>query len=339
MMSTTTSIQTQAEAEGRDAQVGRARALREFLSRQYLSLVLVVVAVVLGFLQPSFWGSSNLTNILFQAAFVGISACGMTLLIVGGILDLSVAGVIAIGGILISFVLPHTIVGNAILLALVVGAGLGLLNGLLVTYLRIAPFIATLGTLYLFQGVAFIMTDGHVSPISSRAYRSLATGSIGPIPHAFIALIVVALITYFLLFRTTFGRTVRATGSNEVAAVLTGLPVRRTKVLTFVFAGICFALAGVFMAGRLSGAEATMSQGIELQVIAAVVVGGTSLRGGRGSVFGTVMGALLLAVLANALNLMRVASYWQYVLTGVVVVVAVAIGARRASAAEVRGAS
>lgn len=323
----------------RDARASYSRALREFLSRQYLSLVLVIVAVIIGFLQPTFWSGGNLGNIMFQAAFIGISACGMTLLIMGGVLDLSVAGVIAISGILISFVLPHTFVGGALVLALLAGALLGLLNGLLVTYLRIAPFIATLGTLYLFQGIAFIMTGGHVSQISSRAYRSLATGSLGPIPHAFIALILVAALTYFLLFRTSFGRTVRATGSNEVAAALAGLPIRRTRVLSFVFAGICFALAGAFMAGRLSGAEATMSQGVELQVIAAVVVGGTALRGGRGTVFGTVMGALLLAILSNALNLMRVASYWQYVLTGVVVVAAVAIGARRSSAGEVRGAS
>lgn len=313
-------------------------AARRHVAQQYLLAVLVVLCVVVGWTAPTFWTSGNLSNVLFQASFVGLAACGMTLLIAGGLLDLSVGGVIAVSAIAVATVLPHTTIGGAIGVAILVGAFLGLLNGLLVTYLKIAPFIATLGTLYLFLGLAFIWTSGSVVPIASSNYRAATTGGLGGLPVPFLVFLVLALLTYLLLKRTYFGRTLRAFGSNERAAVLAGLPVSRTKVGVFVIAGASFALAGAFMAGRLSSAEGNMAMGFEMDVIAAVVVGGTALRGGRGTLVGTVVGALLFAVLANALNLLGVASYWQYVLTGTVLAAAVAAGARRSSAAEVRGA-
>ncbi|MCU1431196.1 MAG: inner-rane translocator [Actinotalea sp.] len=317
---------------------GRLAPALHFASRQYLVAVLAVLAIGVGLLKPSFWGPGNLENVLFQASLVGLAACGMTLLIAGGLLDLSVGGVIAVSAIVVGTVLPSSTIGTAMLLGVGTGVLLGLVNGLLVTYVRIAPFIATLGTLYLFLGLAFIWTSGSVVPITSSNYRAATTGSLGWLPISFLVFALLAVGSYLLLNRTFFGRTVRAFGSNERAATLAGLPVRRAKVLVFVAAGACFALSGVFMAGRLSSAEGNMAMGFEMDVIAAVVVGGTALRGGRGTMFGTVVGALLFAVLANALNLMGVASYWQYVLTGAVLVVAIAIGARRSSAAEVRGA-
>lgn len=333
-----TAIETKAE-ENVQPRRRIASPVLDWLAHQYLLAILIVVAVAVGLARPSFWSAGNLTNILFQASFVGLAACGMTLLIASGLLDLSVGGTIAVSAVAATTVLPHTTVGAAIALAVGLGAVLGLLNGLLVTYVRIPPFIATLGTLYLFLGVAFIWTSGHVVPITSYHFRSLTTGTIGVLPVAFLAFLLVALLTFVLLNRTYFGRTIRAYGSNPRAAELAGMRVNRTKVLTFIFAGVCAALAGIFMAGRLSSAEGNMAIGFEMDVIAAVVVGGTALRGGRGTVFGTILGALLFAILANSLNLLGVASYWQYVLTGTVLAVAVALGARRASAAEVRGAS
>lgn len=320
------------------ARPGAGALLRRLASQQYLLVVLAVLAIAVGAANPSFWGTGNLSNVLFQASFVGLAACGMTLLIAGGLLDLSVGGVIAVSAIAVATVLPSTTIGGAILLALVIGALLGLLNGLLVTYVRIAPFIATLGTLYLFLGLAFIWTSARVVPITSSNYRAATTGTVGWVPVPFLVFLAVAFLTYLLLKRTYFGRTLRAFGSNERAATLAGLPVARAKVTVFVLAGTFFALSGVFMAGRLSSAEGNMAMGFEMNVIAAVVVGGTALRGGRATLLGTVIGALLFAVLANALNLLGVASYWQYVLTGAVLAAAVAVGARRASSAEVRGA-
>jgi len=317
---------------------GRLQSALHFASRQYLVAVLVVLAIGVGLAKPSFWGSGNLENVLFQASFMGLAACGMTLLIAGGLLDLSVGGVIAVSAIAVGTVLPSTTIGVAVIFALGIGAVLGLANGLVVTYVRIAPFIATLGTLYLFLGLAFIWTSGKVVPITSSNYRAATTATVGWLPVSFLVFIVLAVGSYLLLSRTYFGRTLRAFGSNERAAVLAGRPVNRVKVLVFVVAGVCFALSGVFMAGRLSSAEGNMAMGFEMDVIAAVVVGGTALRGGRGTTFGTVVGSLLFAVLANALNLLGVASYWQYVVTGAVLVVAIAVGSRRSSAAEVRGA-
>lgn len=324
--------------ETRDSQSPSvAHRVTSFVLGQPLLLIVVIAALIIGFLRPTFWGAGNLENVLFQTALVGLAACGMTLLIVGGLLDLSVAGVIAVSSIAIARVLPHTTVGMAILLAIAIGAALGLINGILVTYVKIAPFIATLGTLYLFQGIAFVWTNGQVAIISSRNYRSITTESMGIVPYAFIAFILLAALTYLLLNRSYFGRTLRAAGSNQRAAELAGMPVNRTKLLTFVIAGVCFSATAIFMAGRLASAEGTMAQGFEMNVIAAVVVGGTALRGGQGTTFGTVVGALLFAILGNALNLFGIASYWQYVVTGIVLVAAIAISVRRGGI-EVRGA-
>jgi ribose transport system permease protein len=335
--SQTTQVPPLALGDGQEPS-GVGVTLRRLASQQYLLVVLVLLAVAVGAARPAFWGTGNLSNVLFQASFVGLAACGMTLLIAGGLLDLSVGGVIAVSAIAVGTVLPSTSIGAAVLLAILIGAVLGLLNGLLVTHLRIAPFIATLGTLYLFLGFAFIWTAGGVVPITSDNYRAATTGTLGWLPVSFLVFLCLAVLTYLLLRHTYFGRTLRAFGSNERAATLAGLPVARVKVMAFVFTGSCFALAGVFMAGRLSSAEGNMAMGFEMNVIAAVVVGGTALRGGRGTLFGTVIGSLLFAVLANGLNLLGVASYWQYVLTGAVLATAVAAGARRASTAEVRGA-
>ncbi len=335
---TRTVLAAEGDAPGGDPRNTRTRLLA-LASRHYLVVVVAVFAVVVGIVKPAFWGSANLANVLFSTALVGLAGCGMTLLIAGGLLDLSIAGVIAVSSVAAAKVLPSTTIGGAIALALVVGAVLGLLNGLLVTYARIAAFIATLGTLNLFFGLAFITTSGNVVPIASRNFRSATTATLGPVPVVFVVFVVLAVLTFAVLNRTYFGRTLRALGSNERAAQLAGLPIARVKVVVFVLAGVCSAIAGVFLSGRLSSAEAIMAQGIEMNVIAAVVVGGTALRGGRGTVFGTFVGALLFAVLGNALNLLGVASYWQYVLTGAVLAAAVAIGARRRDAAEVRGAA
>ncbi len=320
-----------------DEAASRWSSVRSFLTKNYLLVIVVVLMLVVGMLRPSFWGSGNLNNVMFQTAFVGIAACGMTILIAGGLIDLSVGGVIAVSSIALAMVLPTSTVGGAIGVALVIGAAGGLISGLLVTYVKIAPFIATLGTQYLFLGLAFIVTGGKVIPVKSSAYRSMMTGSLGVVPIPFLVFVVLALITAFLLHRTYFGRTVRAFGSNERAAQLAGMAVNRAKVLVFVFAGVCFALCGAFMTARLSSAEGNMAIGYEMDVIAAVVIGGTALRGGRGTMLGTFLGAILFTVITNAMNLLGVASYWQYVLTGVILIAAIAVASFGSRDGAVRG--
>lgn len=313
------------------------QATGAFLRTRYLIPVLAVGFVATGAAASSFWSQANFRNILFEAGFVGIAACGMLLLIVGGVLDLSVAGVIAISAIAVAKILPQTTIAGGFGVALAIGTALGLVNGLVVAYLRVPPFIATLGTQYLFLGAAFIWTDGRVLSIPSKNFRALTNGSLGFLPYVFLTLAVVAALTWVVLFRSEFGRQLRAIGSNERAAQLAGVGVNATRIAAFAIAGGLFALAGAFLAGRLSSAEGNMSIGVEMGVIAAVVVGGTSLRGGRGTVLGVILGAILFAWLANALNMLGVASYWQYVVTGSVLAAAVALGVRSSRQAAIRG--
>jgi ribose transport system permease protein len=263
----------------------------------------------------------------------------MTLLITAGALDLSVPGVIALSSLAAANLLPHTTVGVAVGAALLVGAVAGLLNGLLVAYVNIPSFIATLGTQYLYLGIVFVLTEGGVASINSNYYSEFTNGSVGVFPLVFIILIVLAAVAYFVLYWTHFGRAIRAIGSNERAARLAGIPVNLVKVAAFVIGGLLFAVAGVFLSGELSSASGPMAAGFELNAIAAVVVGGTSLRGGQATMFGTVIGAMLFSMLSNALNLLNVSSYWQYVLTGAVLAVAVALGGTLLSSQRaVRGA-
>lgn len=317
---------------------GALHGVLRALSKQYLAILLLVVVLVFAIFHPEILAPGNLTNTMVQSALTGIAAIGMTLLIIEGQLDLSVPGVMALSALAVATVLPVSTVGVAILAALVVGLVLGAVNGILVSVIRIPSFIATLGTQYLFLGIAFVLTKGGVVPVRSSNYSQLVNGRVGIIPVSFIVLVIVALLAYAVVQWTHFGRAIRATGSNERAAGLAGVPVRLLQIETFAIAGALFGLAGAFLAGRLSSAGGTMATGFELNAIAAVVVGGTALRGGRGTLLGTVIGAVLFSILTNALNLLGVSSYWQYIMTGVVLVAAVAVGARRAGAV-VRGAS
>lgn len=324
----------------RDAHVehlSTGKTVLRFLAKQYLAGVVVVVAVAIGFFEPAILSPGTINSVLFQAALTGIAALGMTLLIAEGSLDLSVPGVLSLAGLTAALSLPHMGAGPAMALAALVGVVAGVLNGVLVAYIEIPAFISTLGTQYLFLGVAFIITAGGVRPLGSPMYARITNASFGFLPLVFIVFLTLAFLAYALLYWTRFGRDIRAIGSNERAARLAAVATNRVKVMTFAFAGLMFAIAGIFLAGRLSSASGTMATGTELNAIAAVVVGGTSLRGGRATIAGTVVGAILFSLLSTALNILRIGSYWQYVLTGAVLAVAVAIGTLRKSA-EVRGA-
>lgn len=313
-------------------------ACGRFLGRQYLAGVVVLVTLGLSIFHPSIISPGNLSSVLFQASLTGICAAGMALLISAGQLDLSVPGVIALSALTAAALLPRTTVGVAIVAALLVGCLLGAVNGLLVAYVDIPPFIATLGTQYLYLGIAFVLTQGGVAPISSYYYSTYTNAAVGMFPVVFLVLVVIAAVAYLLLYWTHFGRGMRSVGSNERAARLAGLAVGRIKVGVFALGGALFATSGVFLSGLLSSASGTMATGFELNAIAAVVVGGTSLRGGQATLAGAVVGAVVFSLLSNALNLLGVASYWQYVLTGLVLAVAVALGSLRRSQREVRGA-
>jgi len=255
----------------------------------------------------------------------------MTLLIVSGAFDLSVAGLLGLCGVLISELLPSLGVVLTVVTALFFGVLLGLLNGLVVTKLRIPAFIATLGMMNIYLALAFIWTQGsRVISVSDPGFDILGTGTLfGVLPIPFLVMIIAYLVCYGILNRSVYGRCLRAVGSSEIAARTAGLPVDLIRILAFAIVGGCTALAGVFLSAELSSASAIMATGYELTVIAVVVIGGTSLKGGEGTLFGSFTGALFFAVISSALNILNVAAYWQYVVTGIFLISALGVQALR----------
>ncbi|HEY8185636.1 MAG TPA: ribose ABC transporter permease [Pyrinomonadaceae bacterium] len=287
---------------------------------------LLGLALVLWALTPHFLTISNLLNIAEQATIIAIIAVGMTFVIITGGIDLSVGSTLAFAGVVMASVLHG---GLPLPLALIVGLGAGLLgglvNGLLITIGRLPPFIATLGMMSVARGAALVFTEGR--PISgfSEGFRSLATGEVFRVPAPVIIMIGVYVIAHFVLRRTKLGRYTYAIGGNEEAALLSGINVRLYKTMVYGLAGLLSGLAAILLTARLNSAQPIAGMSYELDAIAATVIGGTSLLGGEGTVVGTLIGALIMAVLRNGLNLLGVSSFIQQIVIGTVIIVAVLI--------------
>ncbi len=299
-------------------------------------IALALLVIVLSVIEPSFRAPSNLMNLLRQASFNGLIAFGMTLVILSDGIDLSVGSVFALSAIICAELLVSGMPAVlAVLIALVVGTALGAISGLLVTKGRLQPFIATLITMTAYRGLAKILTDG--KPISQLAnsassgdffFKAMGKGSVLiaetiKIPIPAIILVLAFLIVYFILNKTTFGRRIYATGSNAKCANLVGVNTAKIKIACYSISGFLSALAGLLMISRLDSAQPTLGSGYELDAIAAVALGGTSMSGGRGKITGTIAGVLIIAVLNNGLNIMNVSSYYQEVIKAVVILVAV----------------
>ncbi len=302
---------------------------RTFVVRYALQIFTVLALIVVAIFVPNFRQLSNLQDVALQSSFAGLSAAGMTLLITGGMIDLSVAGIIALTAVTLSNLLPHAPLAIAVVLSLGVGAVLGLCNGLIITKLRFPPFIASYAMLSIYLAAAFIWTHASTLPLTNAAFLGLSATEIFGVPLFFLIMLAGALACSFLLNRTRFGRNLRAIGSSEAASRMAGLAVDRTRTAAFVLFGLLTSAAGIGLASLLSSASANMSIGYELNVVAVAVVGGTSLLGGSGTLLGTVTGAVLFAALDNALNLFNIPSYWQYVVAGVVLAVALVVASRR----------
>jgi len=297
------------------------------LWKRHATLVgLVIVVLAMAVASPKFFSATNFLNIVRQTSVHGIMAVGMTFVILTGGIDLSVGSMLALAGILCA-TLEHADwpVLPVVAVTLLLGAGMGLMNGLAITTLRVTPFVATLGTMGIARGIAHIATNSQ--PISSfgSGFRWIGAGTIFgmPVPVAIFLLSVVA--AAVLLQRTRFGRYVYAMGGNERAARLSGIGVERYTAAVYVICGITAALAAVVLTSRLNAAESIAGIGYELDVIASVVIGGTSLSGGRGSVWGTLAGALLIGTINNGMNLLSISSYYQTVVKGAVIVAAAAL--------------
>ncbi|MCW7555240.1 ABC transporter permease [Endozoicomonas gorgoniicola] len=305
---------------------------RELLMKLAPLLSLILLCAFFSVGSPYFFSIENLMTIALQTAVIGIMAVGVTYVIITGGIDLSLGSVMAFSGvctgIAATFGMP---------LALCVTAGIaaatlcGLLSGVLVAKAGIPSFIATLGLMMSVRGLNMVFTDGRpIYFLDFPAFRLLAQDKLlGVIPYPVICLFVIALMAAYILRRTVFGRYIYAVGSNEEASRLSGINVQRVKLMVYAFCGFMTGIAGIILASRLNSGQPSAGVGYELEAIAAVVIGGTSLSGGIGTIWGTVIGAFIMSVLKNGLNLTGVSQFWQMVAMGVVVVAAVFLDNQR----------
>ncbi len=303
---------------------------KEWLIEQKSLIALLFLIVVVSFLNPNFFTVDNILNILRQTSVNAIIAVGMTLVILTAGIDLSVGSVLALcGAFAASLIAMEVPVLIAVPTALFAGAALGAISGVIIAKGKVQAFIATLVTMTLLRGVTMVYTDGR--PISTGftdtadAFAWFGTGYALGIPVPVWLMVVVFAAVWYLLNHTRFGRYVYALGGNESATRLSGINVDRVKIGVYAICGLLAALAGIIVTSRLSSAQPTAGMGYELDAIAAVVLGGTSLMGGKGRIMGTLIGALIIGFLNNALNLLDVSSYYQMIAKAVVILLAVLV--------------
>lgn len=289
-------------------------------------VILIVLALVVSILSDRFYQPGNLANVLRQISIVAIVGSAVTLVMVAGGLDLSVGGILALAGVVAALTAAEGVpLLLAFALGVVAGAGVGLLNGILVVGFRINAVIATLGTLYVSRGIANLITDGVPVHQVPAGYNALGVGFLGPIPYPVVLMAIVVVIFTIIGRYSLLGRHAIAIGSNQEAARLSGIAVDRMRIVLYVLVGVTAGLGGVIVSSRLNSGQPTVGTGFEFEVIVAAVLGGTSLAGGVGSVPKTLVGALIIGVLANSLNLLGVGIFWQAVVQGTVLILAVAV--------------
>ena len=325
----TASTATPAQQEEHTVAAGLGTTLRDRLQQFLAFASLIVIFIFFSVASPNFLNSTNVTAILFSTVVIGTLAIGTTFVIITGGIDLSLGTGMAlcavISGVLIVNVgLP---VPLGVLGAVLFGGLIGFINGVNIALLRLPPFIATLAMMLVAQGLALVISRS--TPIyfsDAPSYTQISTGTLIPgvnLPNAVLVLAVLAVTAGILLNKTILGRYTYSIGSNEEATALSGIDVRKWKIIVDTFAGLFIGLAGVLISARLGSAQPATGTGYELQAIAAVVIGGTSLAGGKGSIVGTVIGALIISVLNNGLQIMSIPQEWQNVILGAVILIAV----------------
>ncbi|MFH0065614.1 ABC transporter permease [Peribacillus sp. NPDC056705] len=295
-------------------------------------LALVLLFIVITVLNQSFMEPNNILNLLRQTSINALIAFGMTFIILTGGIDLSVGSILALSsalmaGMMVSGLDPIL----AILVGILLGAIMGVINGILVSKGKMAPFIVTLATMTIFRGLTLVYTDG--KPITgigdSEMFQMLGRGYFLGLPVPAVVMVIAFLILWFLLHKTSFGRKTYAIGGNEKASRISGIKVDRVKVAIYGLAGTMAAIAGAILTSRLNSAQPTAGQSYEMDAIAAVVLGGTSLSGGKGRLFGTLVGVLIIGTLNNGMNLLGVSSFYQQVVKGAVILIAVLLDRKK----------
>ncbi len=295
------------------------------------ALGVALVFVLLSVLSPYFLTSDNILTILVQTAVVAILAGGQTFVILTAQIDLATAATTALAGGVVGMLMVHSGLNPyvGIVMCLAIGGAVGLFNGVLVALARLPAFIVTLAGLSLWRGLAFQLTGGYESSPMPDAIGSLGRGEIGPIPVPVVIMLGCYGTMALILRQTKLGRYLYAIGSNEDAARLAGIRVQPYKIAAFVISGLSSGLAGVVLIGRLDSSGGTIAQGLELDAIAAVVLGGTSLFGGRGSIWGSLLGAVLMATIRNGMDLLQISPFLQLVTLGLVILLAVGLDVLR----------
>jgi putative xylitol transport system permease protein len=325
MSATTSSPLKEVAAKPKLDETSRSTKVKHFFGDYGLLVIFAVVFIYLSLFAENFLDVDNLTNVVRQSSIIGFIAIGMTYVMITAGIDLSVGSVVGLVGVIVAGAAPgdSSALIIPVLLGLAVGAFVGFLSSAMIVWGKILPFLATLAMLALARSAALVITNGEVRSDLSSPFEKLGSGMVGPIPVPVIIFFAMAIVADFVLSKTKFGYHVYAIGGNEESAQKVGISAKRVLIAVYVVSGICAAVAGIVLTARLDGAAPLAGTGYELQAIAAVVIGGTSLFGGIGTIRGTVIGVLLIGIVLNGMNLLDISSYYQQGVQGLILVLAV----------------
>ena len=309
-----------------EKQIQKKVDIKGFVAKYGVIFGLVIIMVFFTVMKAKFLTLDNMLNMLRQASINGLLAVGMTFVVLTGGIDLSVGSVLGAAG-MFSALVARTETGMPWYLAVLTGLGIGLLlgviNGVIISFLKVPAFIATLGMLSIARGVTFMASDAKPVPGLSQGFLKIGGGSVGFIPIPVIILAVVLVLSYIVLYKTRYGRYIFATGGNPVSARVSGINVKVIICSVYMISGLLAGLAGVVLTSRVTSGISQNGNGFEVDAIAAAVIGGNSLSGGRGRLWGTIVGFLIMGVMNNGLDMMAVSSYWQLVIKGIIIIGAV----------------
>ncbi len=314
--------------ESKQKTVARQRKMtkKQFIATYGSLIGLVVLIIIITIIRPRFLGAANIRNVFRNASINGLLAVGMTFVVLTGGIDLSVGAIMGCAGMYSAYfaqaVLGYPVI-VAVLIGLVVGLAFGLFNGFCIAYLKVPAFVGTLGAMSIADGLKFLLTDAKPIPNLNEGFEFIGGGSIGPIPVPCIIMIIVLIICFILLYKTRYGRYVFAVGGNQNAAHVSGINTKKIIFSVYILAGVLSALAGIIMTARVTSGVTSTGDGYETDAIAMVVIGGTSLAGGKGRLWGTIVGIMIMQVLSTGLDMLGVNTYYQMLVKGFVVIGAV----------------
>ena len=307
--------------------LGKMSLFREVLNGSTLSalVALVLISIVMAFVSPYYMTLGNFKSIGLYASIIGIMGAGATVVMLMAGLDLSQHALAALATVIIAICIQtyEMSFGAALLIALVVGIAAGALNGVLIAVFKMPPMIATMGTQYIIRGICYVLTEAKTLLFSNKTLEAIGRGTSIGIPNSIIIMVLVFVIIGYLLMKTPYGRAVYAVGSNEKASYLSGISPVRTQMIAYIICAICSVLGGVITVAQVGAAVPSSGVGSEMEIIASVYLGGVAATGGRGTVVGTFLGVMVICCINNALTLAGVQSYWQTMVRGIVIIVAI----------------